>query len=128
MPHLIGPDFIGIQAEDLESARSFYTEVVGLTAGSHSPPGAIVFDTKPIPFAVRIPVVDLGATDRLGWGVAIWFGCDDADSLHDHLVKQGVHIEFSPKDGPFGRYFAFRDPFGYTITAHTITHHHSANA
>jgi predicted enzyme related to lactoylglutathione lyase len=109
MPHLIGPDFIGIQAEDLEAARSFYTEVVGLTA-------------------VRIPVVDLGATDRLGWGVAIWFGCDDADSLHDHLVKQGVHIEFSPKDGPFGRYFAFRDPFGYTITAHTITHHHSANA
>lgn len=29
MPHLIGPDFIGIQAKDLEAARSFYTEVVG---------------------------------------------------------------------------------------------------
>ncbi|RYG86484.1 MAG: VOC family protein, partial [Alphaproteobacteria bacterium] len=25
------------------------------------------------------------------------------------------------KDGPFGRYFAFVDPFGYTITAHNVS-------
>jgi hypothetical protein len=31
-----------------------------------------------------------------------------------------VPIAFPPKDGPFGRYFAFPDPFGYTITAHTV--------
>jgi predicted enzyme related to lactoylglutathione lyase len=30
MPHLIGPDFIGIQTEDIEAARAFYTEVLGL--------------------------------------------------------------------------------------------------
>jgi len=41
-------------------------------------------------------------------------------ALHDHLVEQGVHIEFPPKDGPFGRYFAFSDPFGYSITVHTV--------
>lgn len=128
MPHLIGPDFIGIQAADLEAARAFYTEVVGLKVAPHGPPGAIVFDTKPIPFAVRTPVVDLGATDKLGWGIAIWFGCDDADALHDHLIDKGVDIEFSPKDGPFGRYFAFRDPFGYTITAHTIAQPPSTGA
>jgi predicted enzyme related to lactoylglutathione lyase len=119
MPHLIGPDFIGIQAEDIEAARTFYTEVVGLKAAPHGPPGAVVFDTKPVPFAVRKPLVDLEATDKLGWGIAIWFGCDDADALHDHLVKHGTPIVFAPKDGPFGRYFAFRDPFGYTITPHT---------
>ena len=128
MPHLIGPDFIGIQAGDLDAARAFYTDIVGLTAAPHSPPGAVVFDTKPIPFAVRSPVVDLGATDRLGWGVAIWFGCDDADALHDHLAGQGIEIEFPPKDGPFGRYFAFRDPFGYTITAHTVAQPRPADA
>lgn len=120
MPHLIGPDFIGIQAEDLEAARKFYADVVGLKVAAKSPPGAVVFDTKPIPFAVRIPVVDLGDTDKLGEGIAIWFGCDDADALHDHLIEQGAPILFAPKDGPFGRYFAFRDPFGYTITAHTV--------
>jgi predicted enzyme related to lactoylglutathione lyase len=122
MPHLIGPDFIGIQAEDLDAARTFYTEVVGLKVAADSPPGALVFETKAVPFAVRTPLVDLKETDRLGWGVAIWFGCDDADALHDHLVEHGTPIVFAPKDGPFGRYFAFRDPFGYTITPHTVAH------
>jgi predicted enzyme related to lactoylglutathione lyase len=122
MPHLIGPDFIGIQAEDLDAARTFYTEVVGLKVAADSPPGAVVFETKPVPFAVRTPLVELKETDRLGWGVAIWFGCDDADALHDHLVEHGTPIVFAPKDGPFGRYFAFRDPFGYTITPHTVAH------
>ncbi|MBB4636493.1 VOC family protein [Longimicrobium terrae] len=120
MPHLIGPDFIGIQAEDLDAARTFYTEVVGLKAAAHSPPGAVVFDTSPIPFAVRTPLGDWKGTDALGEGIAIWFGCDDADALHDHLVAHGTRIVFPPKDGPFGRYFAFRDPFGYTITPHTV--------
>ena len=94
MPHLIGPDFIGIQAEDLEAARTFYTEVVGLKVVANSPPGAVVFDTKPVPFAVRTPLVDLGNTDKLGWGVAIWFGCDDADALHDHLAEHGIKSSF----------------------------------
>lgn len=120
MSHLIGPDFISIQVDDLDAARTFYTDVVGLQPVPTSPPGAVVFDTKPVPFAVRTPVIDLGATDKLGWGIAIWFGCDDADALHDQLVERDVEIEFSPKDGPFGRYFAFRDPFGYSITAHTV--------
>lgn len=120
MPRLIGPDFIGIQVADLDAARAFYTEVVGLTAAPNGPPGAVVFDTRPIPFAVRTPVVDLDAVDTLGHGVALWFGCDDADALHDHLVARNVLIAFPPKDGPFGRYFAFQDPFGYTITAHTV--------
>jgi predicted enzyme related to lactoylglutathione lyase len=119
MPHLIGPDFIGIQAEDLDAARTFYTEILGLNPAANSPPGAIVFDTKPVPFAVRKPLAGLADTNNLGLGIAIWFACDDADALHDHLIAQGTQIVFPPKDGPFGRYFAFRDPFGYTITPHT---------
>ena len=120
MPHLIGPDFIGIQVEDIEATRTFYTEVVGLKVAANSPPGTVVFDTSPIPFAVRTPVIDLKAPGELGRGVAIWFGCDDADALHERLVEHGTLIVFAPKDGPFGRYFAFQDPFGYTITPHTV--------
>jgi predicted enzyme related to lactoylglutathione lyase len=122
MPHLIGPDFIGIQAEDLDAARIFYSEILGLKVAAKSPPGAVVFDTKPIPFAVRTPVVEFNGKEEPGKGVAIWFGCDDADALHAHLVGHGTDIIFAPKDGPFGRYFAFRDPFGYTITPHTVVH------
>lgn len=120
MPHLIGPDFIGIQIEDLDAARTFYTEVVGLKPAAMSPPGAVVFDTKPISFAVRKPIDALKNLDGLGEGIALWFGCDDADALHALLVERGIQIVFAPKDGPFGRYFAFRDPFGYTITPHTV--------
>ncbi|MFC7705583.1 VOC family protein [Plastorhodobacter daqingensis] len=120
MPHLIGPDFISLQVADLDAARAFYTNVVGLTPAASAPPGAVVFDTRPIPFALRIPVVDLDAVEIRGHGIVLWFGCDDADALHAHLAARGVAIAFAPKDGPFGRYFAFKDPSGYTITAHTV--------
>ena len=120
MPHLIGPDFIGIQVEDLYAARAFYAEVIGLKPATKSPPGAVVFDTKPISFAVRRPVDAQQKIEEPGSGIAIWFGCDDADALHEHLVAHGIEIVFPPREGPFGRYFAFRDPFGYTITPHTV--------
>lgn len=120
MPRLIGPDFISIQTRDLNAALTFYRDVVGLTPAAKAPPGAIVFETQPIPFAVRTPTQEFADGDRLGLGIAIWFGCDDADELHEHLRAHDVTIVFPPKDGPFGRYFAFMDPFGYTITAHTV--------
>lgn len=120
MAHLIGPDFISIQTHDLDAARAFYSEVVGLKLAPHSPPGAVVFDTGPVSLAVRTPVAELNDTAALGEGVALWFGSDDADALHAQLVECGTPIAFPPKDGPFGRYFSFRDPFGYAITAHTV--------
>jgi len=120
MPRLIGPDFIGIQTKDLDAARTFYRDIVGLVPSAKAPPGAVVFETQPIPFAVRTPIDGFDDTGKLGVGIALWFGCDDADELHAHLLRHGVTIAFPPKDGPFGRYFAFIDPFGYTITAHTV--------
>lgn len=119
MASLTGVDFVGIQADDLEAAKDFYNGKLGLPI-IKGPPDAVVFDGKPVPFAVRKPLTDLSAAKGyLGAGVAIWFACDDADALHADLAKDQVDIVFPPKAGPFGRYFAFRDPFGYTITAHT---------
>jgi len=119
MPKLTGPDFIGIQTHDLAAARAFYSGRLGLPVLQETP-DAVVFDSKPIPFAVRTPLVDLDAVQgRLGWGIALWFACDDADTLHSELQAEGIAIVFPPKDGPFGRYFAFHDPFGYTVTVHT---------
>lgn len=68
--------------------------------------------------AVRKPLVDLGAVERLGWGVALWLGCDDAQALHDSLVEAGVPVAQEPFDDPFGRTFAFVDPDGYRVTVH----------
>ena len=79
----------------------------------------MVFTTKPIPFAIREPAVDLDATSRLGWGVALWLKADDVDQLHDDLATHGVPIVTAPFDGPFGRTFAFADPDGYVVTLHS---------
>jgi catechol 2,3-dioxygenase-like lactoylglutathione lyase family enzyme len=109
MPKLIGPDFIGIQADDLAAARAFYSGRLGLPVLQETP-DVVVFGSKPVPFAVRKPLVDLTAAHgKLGWGVALWFACDDADTLHKELQEEGIAIAFPPKDGPFG----------YTITVHT---------
>ena len=57
----IGPDFISLQVRDLERSAAFYERHLGLTRAKTAPPHAVVFDTQPIPFAVRepLPGVDL---------------------------------------------------------------------
>lgn len=119
MAKLLGPDFIALQVRSLETSAEFYVERLGLTRSAGGPPNAILFDTKPLPFALREPMVDLDATSKLGWGMVLWMACDDTDELHRELVEAGVPIIAPPSDGPFGRFFSFRDPDGYGITAHT---------
>jgi predicted enzyme related to lactoylglutathione lyase len=114
----IGPDFIALQVSNLEAAATFYSEQLGLERAVPCPPGAVVFATTPIPFAVRESAVDLNAVERLGWGVALWIKADDPQALHDRLVHGGVRIVTEPFDGPFGRTFVFSDPDGYAVTVH----------
>ena len=114
-----GPSFIALQVHDLEASARFYEERLGLTRAPVAPPGAVVFSTEPVPFAVREPAVDLDAVDRLGWGVALWLKAEDVEKIHADLTEHGVRIVTPPFDGPFGRTFAFADPDGYTITLHS---------
>src|SRR5262245_8645835 len=120
MARILGPDFVALQVRDLAAARHFYTDRLGLVAAPQSPPNAVVFQTAPVPFAVREPApgVDLDAVDRLGWGVALWLDCDDPDALCASLERGGVPILQHPQDGPFGRTFVLRDPDGYALTVH----------
>ncbi|MBM6591724.1 VOC family protein [Brevibacterium sp. RIT 803] len=115
-----GPDFLALQVRDLAKSAEFYEETIGLTRAPAGPPGAVVFATSPIPFAVRepLPDIDLDSVDRPGIGVALWFNCDDAQSLHDRLVESGVEILRSPARSPFGLTFTFVDPEGYAVTMH----------
>lgn len=115
---LNGPDFIALQVSDLEQSRVFWGEKVGLPLAPKSPPGAVVFATKPIPFAITTPKVDLKAASRLGWGVALWMHAENADALCTALKSRGVTILAEPSDGGFGRQFTFADPDGYAIVVH----------
>lgn len=113
-----GPDFIALQVRDLQASADFYRKQLGLVPAPHSPPGAVVFATEPVPFAVREPLVDLDAVDRLGWGISLWLHCENADELCKQLRGSGVPIVAGPSDSPFGRTFAFTDADGYRIVMH----------
>ena len=115
-----GPDFISLQVRDLERSATFYEQHLGLVRSPAGPPHAVVFDTKPIAFAVRdlVPGVDLDAVAQPGIGAAVWLHADDVQAIHDALVAAGATIVSAPIDGPFGRTFTFADPDGYQITLH----------
>lgn len=115
-----GPDFIALQVRDLERSAQFYETRLGLRRAPASPPGAVVFATSPVPFAVRepLPGVDLDQTPRPGLGVALWMHCDQAQQLHDALAAVGTSILRTPEPGPFGLTFTFADPDGYAVTVH----------
>ncbi|WP_119696029.1 VOC family protein [Microbacterium halotolerans] len=115
-----GPDFVSLQASDLDATHAFYANYLGLVRSPAGPPHAVVFDTKPIAFALRevVPGTDLAAAPQPGIGVALWLHATNVQEIHDALVADGHSIVSEPVDGPFGRTFAFTDPNGYTITLH----------
>ncbi|MCU1476001.1 MAG: glyoxalase/bleomycin resistance protein/dioxygenase [Subtercola sp.] len=114
-----GPDFISLQVRDMERSAAFYEDFLGLTRQA-GPPHAVVFDTKPVAFAVRgvLPGVDLDALAQPGQGVALWMHATDIQAIHDALSAAGTPIILAPMDGPFGRTFTFADPDGYHVTLH----------
>ena len=118
MTMVIGPDFLALQVRDLRASSDYYTAVFGFEAEAKSPPGAVLFKTKPITLALRTPLRPLPEAD-LGIGMSLWIACEDASSLHDLIVAKGGVIVSPPSDGPFGRFFVARDPDGYGITFHT---------
>lgn len=114
-----GPDFIALQVRDLEAAATFCEKNLGLRRTPASPPGAVVFDTKPVPLAVRepLPGTDLDS-GRPGLGVALWFATADTQALYDQLAANDVTILTPVTPSPFGPMFSFAGPEGYVLTAH----------
>ncbi|MEU7045722.1 VOC family protein [Streptomyces varsoviensis] len=114
-----GLDFFALQVRDLEAAAEYCEKNLGLRRAAFSPPHAVVFDTKPVPMAVRepLPGTDLDA-GRPGLGIALWFATPDTQALHDRLTANGVEIHTPITESPFGPMFSFAGPEGYVLTVH----------
>ncbi len=115
-----GPDFISLQVRDLTASQAFYERYLGLVRSPAGPPHAVVFDTKPVAFAIRdlTPGTDLAAAPQPGIGVGIWLRATDVQAIHDTLLADGHAVVSAPVDGPFGRTFTLADPDGYQVTLH----------
>ncbi len=115
-----GPDFISLQVHDLDASQAFYEQYLGLVRSPAGPPNAVVFETKPIAFALRdiVPGTDLASVAQPGSGIALWLHATNVQAIHDSLVADGQTIVMDPFDGPFGRTFTFADLNGYRVTLH----------
>lgn len=102
--------------KDVEAAGTFWAELVALKPSAHSPPGARVFETSPIPFAIRS--ARSGEPFASGQGVAVWFSVSgDVDEFRAALLQRGGEPE-EVHDGPFGRRVTLPAPGGFTVTLH----------
>jgi predicted enzyme related to lactoylglutathione lyase len=115
-----GPDFISLQVRDLHASQAFYEQYLGLVRSQAGPPHAVVFETRPIAFALRdvVPGTDLASVAQPGIGAAIWLHATNVQVIHDALVADGHTIVSALIDGPFGRTFTFADLDGYQVTLH----------
>ena len=116
-----GPDFVALQVADLDRAAAFYQNRLGLRRTGSGPPHAVVFDTAPVPFAVREPLPGFDPGNVQPWpgsGVVLWLAADDVEQIHSELSAAGVPIVVAPTRSPFGLMFTFRDTDGYAVTLH----------
>jgi catechol 2,3-dioxygenase-like lactoylglutathione lyase family enzyme len=115
-PRLTSPDFIAFVVDDMEAASAFWRDVVGLEPAAHSPPQARVFNTSPIPVAIRAPRP--GEPRGSGQEVAVWFSVSgDVDEYRAELLRRGADVGES-QNGPFSRTFTLVAPDGFVVTVH----------
>lgn len=108
--------FVSLQVSDLTASRRFYTDVLGFRPATQSPPDACVFDTESgASFAIRKPLLDLSATDKLGWGVGLWFNVTDLNTFLQRIDGQAILVR-GIQATPFGNTAVIADPDGYWLT------------
>ncbi|AYF98606.1 VOC family protein [Protaetiibacter intestinalis] len=113
------PSFLALQTRDPEASARFYEQQLGMRRAPQAPPGAVVFPTASIPFAVRLPDEGLDPeAGPAGLGIALWLRAEGVEALHERLAADGVDIVRGPHDTPFGRAIVVRDPAGYRLTLH----------
>ncbi len=110
-----GLQFIVRHVANIDAARAFYTEKMGFEIAAEQP-GFVQFKAPDgAPFAVSLASADPVAAELPGGqseSLELWWYVDDADAAYAELQAKDVEIVFPPKDLPFGRAFAIKDPTG----------------
>src|SRR5262245_18742636 len=103
--------------KDLDRAKKFYTEVVGLPVDEkQSGPKFVVLGSEGSLFAVEgITTLPAKQAAAAPGSVEIALNMDGVDAIYKRWKNAGAEIVLEPEDRPFGRYFVVRDPAGHYL-------------
>lgn len=109
---LSGLNFVMVHVNDIEEARNFYTEKLGLEVEDVAPNFVQFKQQGGATFAIsHEPTI----SPAQGNDIELWWFVDNADAVYAELRNRGVEIAQEPEDEPFGRTFAIKDPSGNTL-------------
>ncbi len=113
--------FVAIRVRDIAASAWFYREALGIPFESGQPPQphAEVSWTDGAYLHLALFPPDPRPTEN----AEIGFFVDDVESAHARAVAAGAEIVREPRDEPWGRTGAYRDPDGNLVT---LTEHPSA--
>ena len=114
---LLGLNFVLLHVPDVEKARAFYTEKLGLKVEDQAPD--FVQFQQPMGNGAAF-ALSKGEDAATLSGAELWWFVDDADKTHADLIARGVEVVSKPVDEPFGRTLAIKDPAGHIITLQLI--------
>src|ERR687886_765089 len=103
-----------VTTDDVPRARRFFTEQLGLGTEDDQGDAFSQFTTRDgtLWAVMRAPE---GAPPG---GTELYLLVDDGDAAYRAWKERGVEMVTEPRDEPFGRTFAFRDPDGRTLHAY----------
>src|SRR2546423_5338847 len=102
---LLGLNFVMLYVPDIEQARAFYTEKLGLVVEDQQP-GFVQFKQHAGMGAIFALEEDASASPYQC--VELWWMVDNADATYATLVSNGVESANQPTDEPFGRAFTVK--------------------
>lgn len=104
---------------DIQRARAFYEEALGLTVSDNYEDQWIEFEVGGGVLALSSMVPNVRPAADAGGSVA--FEVDDVDALVAKLRERGVPVLVEPFSTPVCRMCVVQDPEGNALTLHQVT-------
>jgi predicted enzyme related to lactoylglutathione lyase len=103
-----------LHVADIDAARAFYTEKLGLEVDrGQSGPNFVLFQ-RPKGVGASLALSADGGVQPSS-GTELWWYVDDVDATHHELVGRDVEPASPLVDMPFGRTFSIKDPGGNMV-------------
>jgi lactoylglutathione lyase len=117
-PRIVGIANIAVKVDNLDEARKFYANVLGMAEAFHTKdrdvPGDLAcFKVNDHQYVEVSPTLQSESEDRL---IRIGFETTDAQKLRDYLAKKGIQAPAAvDQDLNGNRSFTVKDPDGHTV-------------